>query len=90
MYMSFPLKDSVLFIVSAYAPTLGQSDEDKERFYSTLSDTIKGVPSSHKLLLLGDFNARVGRDYSSWENILGKHGVGRGNSNGTLLLSLCS
>ena len=90
MYMSLPLKNSVLFIISAYAPTLGHSDEDKERFYSSLSDIIKGVPSSQKLLLLGDFNARVGRDSSSWENVIGRHGVGRENSNGTMLLSLCS
>ena len=39
---------------------------------------------------MGDFNARVGKDYSSWENVLGRHGVGSENSNGTLLLSLCS
>ena len=88
--MSLPLENSSLFIISAYAPTLGSSDETKEQFYSTLSDIIKDVPSSHKLLLLGDFNARVGMDYDSWENVIGKHGVGRENSNGTLLLSLCS
>ena len=90
MTMSLPLQNSSLFIISAYAPTLGQSDETKEQFYSTLSDIIESVPSSHKLLLLGDFNARVGMDYASWENVIGKHGVGRENSNGTLLLSLCS
>ena len=90
MTMSLPLKNSTLFIISAYAPTLGQSDEVKEQFYTTLSDVIKSVPSSHKLLLLGDFNARVGTDYDSWENVIGKHGLGRENSNGTLLLSLCS
>ena len=90
MFMNLPLKNSVLCIISAYAPTLGHSDEDKDRFYSKLGDIINSVPSSHKLLLLGDFNARVGRDHSSWEKVLGKHGVGRENSNGTLLLSLCS
>ena len=90
MTMSLPLQNSELFIISAYAPTLGQCDETKEQFYNTLSDVIKNVPSSQKLLLLGDFNARVGRDYSNWEHVIGKHGIGRENSNGTLLLSLCS
>ena len=88
--MSLPLVNNTLHIISAYAPTLAHSDNTKERFYTELGDIIGGIPSSHKLLLLGDFNARVGADYSSWENVIGKHGIGRENSNGTLLLSLCS
>ena len=90
MTMSFPLEDSTLSLISAYAPTLAQSDVTKESFYGALNDAIAAVPSSHKLLVMGDFNARVGKDYSSWENIVGKHGVGNENSNGTLLLSMCS
>ena len=85
MTMSLPLQNSSLFLISAYAPTLGHSDETKEQFHDTLSDVIKDVPSSDKLLLLGDFNARVGRDDSSWESVIGKHGIGRENSNGTLV-----
>ena len=90
MTMSFPLIGSTLSLISAYAPTLAQSDETKECFYDALNDAIAAVPSSHKLIVMGDFNARVGTDYSSWENIVGKHGVGNENSNGTLLLSMCS
>lgn len=90
MTMSFPLVGSTLSLISAYAPTLAQSDETKECFYGALNDAISAVPSSHKLLVMGDFNARVGTDYTSWENIVGKHGVGNENSNGTLLLSMCS
>ena len=90
MTMSFPLVGSTLSLISAYAPTLAQSDETKECFYGSLRDAIAAVPASHKLLVMGDFNARVGTDDSSWENIIGKHGVGNENSNGTLLLSMCS
>ena len=90
MTMSLPLKGNTISIISAYAPTLAQSDDEKDSFYTSLSEAIKAVPSSHKLLLMGDFNARVGVDHTSWEGVLGKHGVGNENSNGTLLLSLCS
>ena len=41
-------------------------------------------------MLLGDFNARVGRDCHLWENIIGKEGVGSCNTNGLLLLGLCA
>ena len=90
MTMSLSLEEYTLNLISAYAPTLPSSDESKESFYGALNDAIQGIPSSQKLLVMGDFNARVGKDYSSWENVLGRHGVGRENSNGTLLLSLCS
>ena len=90
MTMSFPLEGSTLTIISAYAPTLAQSDDVKDSFYSALSDAIDKVPASHKLLVMGDFNARVGKDHTSWENVIGSHGVGNENSNGTRLLSLCA
>ena len=90
MTMCLPLAGGMLTIISAYASTLKQSDEVKANFYGTINDAINAVPSSHKLLVLGDFNARVGTDYSNWENIIGRHGIGNENSNGTLLLSLCA
>ena len=36
MTMSFPLEGTTLSIISAYAPTLPQSDEIKDSFYGTL------------------------------------------------------
>ena len=90
MTMSLALEGFTLNLISAYAPTLASSDESKESFYGALNDTIKAVPLTHKLLVMGDFNARVGTDYTSWNNVLGKNGVGRENSNGTMLLSMCS
>ncbi|CAH1250247.1 Hypp8829 [Branchiostoma lanceolatum] len=43
-----------------------------------------------ELIVLGDFNARVGRDHRLWEGILGNQGLGSCNSNGLLLLGLCA
>ncbi|PFX12708.1 hypothetical protein AWC38_SpisGene23289 [Stylophora pistillata] len=48
-------------VISAYAPTLQVEPEDKEIFYSTLDSVLTQTPSNDKIILLGDFNAWVGR-----------------------------
>ena len=77
-------------LISAYAPTVTNPDEIKDRFYEELDSLISSVPQSEKLIVLGDFNARVGTDHQAWHNIIGKHGVGKCNSNGLLLLRTCA
>ena len=77
-------------LISAYAPTMDAADEVKEEFYSTLNDVVSSVSYKHRLFILGDLNARVGRDYSTWPKVLGHHSVGNENSNGTLLLQFCA
>ena len=78
-----------LTIISAYAPTLTSPDDAKEQFYEQFEQVIRSTPPSDKLVILGDFNARVGRDYSSLEGVLGRHGEGKINDKGLLLLSKC-
>lgn len=80
---------SIVFI-SAYSPTLTAEDEDKEAFYKKLNSIIQSTPYRHHLFLLGDFNARVGQDTSTWPKVLGHHSYGNENSNGTLLLQTCA
>jgi len=74
-------------LISVYAPTMTHDDCDKETFYASLHSVISRVPPSDKLFVLGDFNARVGRDAAAWPGVLGRHGVGKMNSNGLLLLT---
>ena len=63
-------------IVSAYAPTMTNPDEVKDKFYDDLGSVISAVPRTDKLILLGDFNARVGTDHQTWEGVIGTEGVG--------------
>jgi len=77
-------------LTSTYAPTLVADDAAKDRFYDDLHRTLRSIPHSDKIFLLGDFNARVGADYDAWGDIIGKHGVGNINSNGVRLLNTCS
>lgn len=82
--------DNYLNVISVYAPTLDKSDDIKDKFYEELSQCLNNINSKEQILLLGDFNARVGRDYEAWPGVLGRHGIGNMNSNGQLLLSLCA
>ena len=50
-------------IVSAYAPRMTNPEEVKDKFYDDLDSVISAAPRTDKLILLGDFNARVGTDH---------------------------
>ena len=72
-----------------YAPTLHTSEETKMAFYQGLRQLVAKIPPADKVVILGDFNARVGKDAETW-HVLGKHGVGKLNSNGLMLLQFCT
>ena len=56
-------------IVSATAPKMTNPDEIKDKFYDDLDSMISATPLTDKLILLGDFNARVdtGQGRSDWD-----------------------
>ena len=65
--MRLPLKGKkYLTLISAYAPTMSYTQEQNELFYQNLPSLLRTVPKDNKLVLLGDFNARVGNDSQSW------------------------
>jgi len=89
MMMRLPLsKDNFATIINVYAPTMTNPDKNKEAFYNQLASVPSGIPRTDKLLLI-DFNARIGRDNDKWPLVTGKHGIGKCNSNGELLLAVC-
>ena len=81
---------SLATFVSVYSPTLDSSDDEKDRFYDTLYSTNRRISQDYKIIFLGDFNARVGRNHDIWHGVIGHHGVGNMNSSGLGLLYLCS
>ncbi|CAH1233287.1 Hypp666 [Branchiostoma lanceolatum] len=83
-------KKRFITLISVYAPILTSAEEDREQFYADLDSLLLTIPASDKLLILGDFNARVGNNHEQWKGVIGKHGLGKANSNGLLLLSKCA
>ena len=82
-------------MVSVYAPTFRASVEQKEQFFSDLQAKLDDVNEHDVLLLVGDFNARVGssvrcEEDPAWDGVRGLHGVGKMNEAGEVLLSFCA
>ena len=82
-------------VVSVYAPTHGAPLERKEDFYADLQSTLDSVHVDDVLLLVGDFNARVGSSdrqggTPTWDGVRGYEGVGKLNESGEVLLSFCA
>ena len=91
MYFQFQLnRNHHMIFISAYAPTLSSCDQSKIEFHASLESILQKIPSSDKVFLMGDFNARVGSNYQLWEGVLGNHGIGGVNGNGLLLLESCT
>ena len=77
-------------VISVYAPTLVAEEDVKDDFYAALSEVLRGANPRDKIILLGDFNARVGSRRDLWGQALGCHGHGKMNGNGLRLLTLCT
>jgi len=53
-----------IIVVNVHAPSEEKSDESKDSFYEELEQVFHHFPKYHMKMLLGDFNANVGRENS--------------------------
>ncbi|XP_072039097.1 uncharacterized protein [Amphiura filiformis] len=77
-------------IMQVYAPTTSYPDEDIEDFYDQLQLEINKIPSQDILIIMGDFNAKVGIDWEPWNGVIGKFGIGEANDRANIKLKLRS
>nr|VZH93634.1 unnamed protein product [Spirometra erinaceieuropaei] len=93
MSLRLPLRGGGKFaiIISAYAPPMSSPDAAaRDKFYVDLHALLATVPKADKLIVLGDFNARVGTDHTAWRGVLSPHGLRGSNDNDLLLLRTCA
>ena len=85
-------------VVSVYAPTFQCSDAEKDLFCENLTDLVTAVDAKDELIIMGDFNARMGvKDTGEDEacgfnlrDVVGTHGLPEINENGSRLLEYCA
>ncbi|GFN95634.1 endonuclease-reverse transcriptase [Plakobranchus ocellatus] len=73
-----------LNIIQVYAPTANSNDEDLDKFYNDLDTAKTQCKSQDLLIIMGDFNAKVGTEKVDY--IVGKHGLGIRNERGEKLI----
>jgi len=54
-----------LTLISAYAPKEDAKDEVKEQFYEELNITLEQSSKHDTVIILGDFNAKVGKEMNN-------------------------
>ena len=80
-----PVKTTVIQI---YAPSTNHSDDEIEDFYNQLQSVKDSIHNKNQVIIMGDFNAKVGEGASKDQG-LGPHGIGKRNESGEKLLGFC-
>jgi endonuclease/exonuclease/phosphatase family metal-dependent hydrolase len=81
----YTLLISVASSINAYALTEDKTEEAKEQFYDNLQSIVDKVPKSDITIILGDVNAKLGKE-PAYKKITGKYTLHEEtNRNGELL-----
>lgn len=78
-------------IVQVYAPTNDADEEAKDFFYEQVQKVIDKIPRHDIVILMGDWNAKVGDQQDGEEGVVGHHGLhGERSENGERFVELCA
>ena len=82
-------------IIAVYALTNPRSATQEaksasEIFYNQLQSAVASIPDCDMIVVMGDFNARVGSDFNQWGSDVGPHRPSECNENGERLLDFCA
>lgn len=75
-------------LISTYTPDISKPIEESETFYQDLQNTIDKLNNTDKIIILGDLNARIGREVIP--GIKQKYNEEITNENGELLIDFCA
>jgi hypothetical protein len=76
-YLRIDTKPVATSLITAYAPTNAADDIDKDEFYDALGAAMVNIPAGDVLMVLGDFNAQLGKRVAGEEDIIGLHSLNR-------------
>ena len=74
-------------VIQVYAPISNSEEAEVEWFYEDLQDLLELTPQKDVLLIIGDWNAKVGSQETP--GVTGKFGLGIQNEVGQRLIEFC-
>jgi hypothetical protein len=86
----FKTSIGTLVICQIYAPTADSSEEDIDAFYTSLQTVLNSTKKSEIVVLMGDFNAKVGKSEGEVGGPVGRFGYGKRNTRGERLVNFCA
>ena len=72
--VNFQSKPFNIMVIQAYAPNSNAEEAEAERFYEDLQDLLELTPTKDVLFIIGNQNAKVGRQETP--GVTGKFGLG--------------
>ena len=76
-----------IIVIQVYAPTSNAEEAEVKLFYEDLQDLLELTPKKDVLLIIGDWNAKVGSQETP--GVTGKFGLGVQNEAGQRLTEFC-
>jgi len=76
-------------IVQVYAPHNEREEGEKDQFYEDLQETIDKINKNDIVIIMGDLNAKIGKNNNGFESVMGVNGLGNMNNNGERLCEFC-
>ncbi|XP_046988576.1 craniofacial development protein 2-like [Schistocerca americana] len=80
-------KQTNINLIQIYAPTADKDQEETGKFYEELTQAIGTSKSRDIVIIMGDFNAKIGE--GSEGDLIGPFGLGTRNERGDLLSQFC-
>ena len=87
MAMKLKVKGLILNIVSAYAPQVNNSMEEKNDFWQDLDGLIESISKQERIVLGANLNAHIGKENIGDEETMGIYGAGTRNKKGLMVVN---
>ncbi|GJV61944.1 craniofacial development protein 2 [Tanacetum coccineum] len=88
--LTLVIEGETVNVISAYAPQVGLSEEEKKAFWDSLDEVVRESPTDQRLILGGDLNGHIGATTEGYSGVHGGFGYGVRNEEGRSILDFAT